>query len=105
MKRKTYREPTKIGDLLPGILRGLKPRRRAILEKVRLAWPEIVGEKVAARSRVTSLNEGILRIEFESAPVKQHLATFRNVEILETLKRRFPEAAFRGIRYAVGSLS
>ena len=105
MNRGAYREPTRIGDLLPGVLRALRPKRRALLKSVRTAWPEIVGEKVAARSRDVSLTDGILRIELESAPLKQHLATFGNVEILGKLKKRFPEAAFSGIRYAVGRLS
>ena len=105
MKRKAYREPARIGDLLPGILRGLRPRRRALLESVRAAWPEIVGESVAGKSRVASLSEGVLRVELESAALKQHLSTFRNAEILEELKKRFPAAAFKGVRYVVGRLS
>ena len=105
MNRRGYREPAKIGDLLPGVLRSLRPKRRGLLKSVRAAWPEIVGKKVAARSRIASLNEGVLRIELESAPLKQHLSTFKNVEILKELKKRFPNAALSGIRYAVGRLS
>jgi hypothetical protein len=105
LNRRPYREPTKIRDLLPGVLRGLKPRHRSLLKSVRAVWPEIVGGKVAARSRVASLSDGVLRIELESAALKQHLATFKNVEILEEIKKRFPRAAFSGIRYAIGRLS
>ena len=72
------------------------------MKSLRAAWPEIVGETVAARSRVASLSDGVLRIELESAPLKQHLATFKNLEILEEIKKRFPKAALTGIRYAVG---
>ncbi|MEE8105828.1 MAG: DUF721 domain-containing protein [Planctomycetota bacterium] len=97
-----YQEPRPIGDLLPQIMRGLRPKNRRGLARIQAAWIAVAGEKTASRSRVTSLEGGVLRIELQSAALKHHLATFRTAELLEELNRRFPEAGVRTLRFVIG---
>jgi len=93
--RRPYQEPRLIGDLLPGILRGLRPKNRRGLARIQEAWVAVAGEKTAARSKVTSLEGGVLRIELQSAALKHHLATFRSAELLEELLLSPFRALFR----------
>jgi len=102
-----YQEPAPLGDTVPAILRGLRQsagRARGPLQQVRDAWPEIVGEGIAVRTRIVAVDQGRIRVEVASAALKHDLATFRRPEILERLKERFPELRLRGLSFRVGAV-
>jgi len=96
-------DPQALAEILPSVLRALKPKNRGHLEAFRTAWQEVVGKDSARRARVVSYANGTLVVEVASAAVKHHLATFRAAEILVELRRRVPAAGLRAIRYRVGS--
>jgi predicted nucleic acid-binding Zn ribbon protein len=96
-------EPVRLGELLPEVMREMRPRRSSALQRVRGAWREVVGEPVAHKTRVTGLSGGILEVEVASAALKHHLGTFRREEIQAALRDRLGAAAPRGIRFRVGS--
>ncbi len=102
-----YREPEQIKDVISGVIRGLKKGvrgRRGELERLRAAWPEVVGQSIAGRSRIVAVDQGHIRIEVASAALKHDLATFRRTELLEQLKERLPDLNLRKMTVRVGSL-
>lgn len=66
------------------------------------SWNQIVGERLAAHSRVSELENGLLIIEAEH-PGWIQLLQLRQAEILETVARRFPELDLRGILFRLAS--
>jgi hypothetical protein len=60
------------------------------------AWPSIVGPRLAAHSRVSDVDKGLLVIEAEH-PGWIQLLQLRQSGILEDVARRYPELALRGI--------
>ena len=74
-----------MGEIVPGVLRGLKPKASDPLLAVKELWPSVVGEPTARRCRLVALRDGELTVEVASAALRQHLAVFRRAEILEAL--------------------
>jgi hypothetical protein len=98
-------EPTPIGDLLPGVLRGMKGPAKGPLARTRTAWAQVVGPAVAARTRIAAVESGEIRVEVASAALKHDLQTFRRGEVLEGLKRHLPDLGIRRVSYRVGAVS
>jgi len=80
-----YKEPAPVREILPRVMRGLRPKERDGLARVRELWPKVVGENTARRCRPAALEQGCLTIEVASAALRQHLSVFRREEILEAL--------------------
>lgn len=96
------RQPRLIGELLPGILRGLRGPKASRIERLRPVWEEVAGEPTAARTRLSSLESGVLTIEVESAALKHHLTTFRREALLGALRERLPDLPLFELRFRVG---
>jgi hypothetical protein len=60
------------------------------------SWPDIVGPRLAAHSRVSDVEKGLLVIEAEH-PGWIQLLQLRQSGILEDVAKRYPELALRGI--------
>ncbi|MHC4938203.1 MAG: DciA family protein [Planctomycetota bacterium] len=85
-RKRGYQEPAPVGEILPGIMRGLRPKKADPLAAVRQAWPRLVGEPVARRSRLVSLKDGELTIEVASAALRHDLSVFRKDQLLQGLR-------------------
>ncbi len=80
---------------------GLEEAERAT--RIADAWPEVVGDSLAAHSRPVALHGGVLDVLCEASVWSQQL-TLRSPEILGTLRERFEPGAPRSLRLLVGSL-
>jgi len=83
------RDPRRIGDLLPGVLRDIGPRRRDELYELTEAWSRAAGPDVALRSRVVGVNRDTLMVAVES---------FRRPEILARFRAEFPRRTIADLR-------
>jgi predicted nucleic acid-binding Zn ribbon protein len=101
-KRRRQLDAVPLQELLPGVLKGMQPRNKGQVAKIKKAWLEVVGEPVAKHARPTALTNGILSVEVTSSSVKYELATFRAEAVLEGLKQRLPGVFLRTIRYRLG---
>lgn len=97
--RGPYQEPKPLHEIVPGVLRGLRPRGSNALSRVRELWPSVVGEAAARRCRPVLLKDGELTIEVPSAALRQHLAVFHRDEIL----RGLAETGVKRLRCRVSS--
>jgi hypothetical protein len=93
-------EPKALSEIVPSVLKEIEGGRGGeALREVRAAWPEIVGAMEARRAKPVALREGTLDVSVESAALRHHLSTFRGGDILEALRRRFPKAGIRAVRF------
>ena len=97
-------EPIALSEVVPGVLKGLRPRKGG-LDRVRKVWSAVVGEPVAARTRLATLENGVLTVEVASSSLKHDLMTFRMERVLRDLKRRLPETPITSLRCRVGNPS
>src|SRR5512137_1301301 len=86
-----------IGDTLRGVLRGAGLDHRLEEWEVVLAWRELVGPEIAARSEALELRRGTLWVGVDSSAWMQHIG-FLKPRILNTLRREFPQVAVEEIR-------
>jgi len=103
-RQKRYIEPTALRDLVPVVLRGLRPQRLA-LEEMGRAWAAVAGEATASRTRIVGLKAGVLTLEVASSALKHDLLTFRRNQLLIELRKMLPGAGIREIKCRVGTLS
>ena len=92
------RDPRRIGDLLPGVLRDIGPRRRDELYELTEAWSRAAGPDVALRSRVVGVNRDTLMVAVESASLRQEIESFRRPEILARFRAEFPRRTIADLR-------
>jgi hypothetical protein len=62
------------------------------------SWRSVVGERLAAHSRIVDLDKGILIVEAEH-PGWIQLLQVRQTQTLDALAERFPDLALRGIAF------
>jgi len=69
-------------------MRGLNLRGGAVspADLLRSAWPQAVGKRIAARTRVVGFREGALLVEVEDPVWLQHLRTL-SAQLLGCLRR------------------
>ena len=97
------REPELVGDILPKLMRHIKPRVNDGLKGLREVWPGLVGEAVAKRSRIAAYHGGEIILEVASSALRQDLGIFRREQLLETLREALPDTPISGLKCRVGT--
>jgi len=100
-RSRPYREPVPLADALRPLMRGIRPAKRAGVERVKEVWPAVVGAAAAKRTRVAACKDGELLIEVSSAALRQHLSVFQREEILRGLRERLPELSIESLKCRV----
>jgi hypothetical protein len=65
-------------------------------------WAQIVGDRLAAHSRISEIERGIVIVEAEH-PGWIQVLQLRQSDILESLRQRFPELGLRAIVFRLAS--
>jgi len=92
------RDSTKrVGDLLPGVLKGLGLEGRLEEGRLREEWPRIVGEAIAERSRPRTVRGSTLVIGVVNN-VWMNEIQFHRSEIVRKIRREFPSLEIEDIR-------
>lgn len=94
---------SRVGDDLGNVLREMGIEGPARLAIAAAAWPDVVGETVAAATRVTGVLGSILEVTTRHSGWTQEL-TFRRERILRELNQRAGAEALTDIRFKVGSV-
>jgi hypothetical protein len=87
-----------IGSLLSAFFDEEKLRRGGRYAQFFESWQAVVGERLAAHSRVADLDKGILVVEAEH-PGWIQLLQMRQSQTLDALIARFPDLGLRGIAF------
>jgi predicted nucleic acid-binding Zn ribbon protein len=93
------RKFAKIGELLPQILNKLGLDQRFKEQQVLDFWPAVVGEELAARTRATRVENGILYVHVDHGAWMQELH-FIEKELLRKLRARSPGVKLNSIRFS-----
>lgn len=88
-----------MGDLLPSVLRRLGLERRFNEQSVLALWPTVVGEELAARTKATRIDRGVLFVQVDHGAWLQELH-FVEKELIGKLHERAPGVAIKKIRFS-----
>ena len=89
-------DPRPLGDALARIRRELGTPEPSQLEGIRAAWPELVGDLLAAHSTPLHLRDGVLRIGVDD-PAWAGQFRYLTDGLVAALAERVPNAAIRDI--------
>jgi predicted nucleic acid-binding Zn ribbon protein len=100
----TDRKFTKVGRLLPSILRQLGLEQRFNEQQVLTLWPAVVGDELAARTKATRIDRGVLYVHVDHGAWMQELH-FLEKDLIEKLRERAPGVAIEKIRFSSREIS
>ena len=89
-------DPRPLGDALARIRRELGTPEPSQLEGIHAAWPELVGDLLAAHSTPLHLRDGVLRIGVDD-PAWAGQFRYLTDGLVAALTERVPNAAIRDI--------
>jgi predicted nucleic acid-binding Zn ribbon protein len=87
----------KVGDILPGVMKGLGLDAKIREAEFVKQWGVIVGKTVAARSKPIAIRDGVLLIEVENNAWMQEIRYLQR-DIIEKVRRAYPELGVKGLR-------
>jgi predicted nucleic acid-binding Zn ribbon protein len=91
-----------VGDLVGGVLRKWEAQAGGPIERIILAWAEVVGEPIATNSRPVETEATTLIVEVRDTIWRDQLARFYKKKIIERLNDRLGARLVRDIRFRVG---
>ena len=89
---------TRVGDLLPVLLKSLGLEQRLKEREILSVWPTVVGDEIAARTEAVKIERGVLNVYVTHSAWLQELH-FVEREIIQKLNERVPSAKLRRIRF------
>lgn len=85
--------------LVDSVLKDAGLERLGRLDRLRAAWPEIVGADIARQSCPAALNNGVLCVEVANSTWRYVLATERNGEVLRRVLDSGVTEGVRSVRF------
>ncbi len=92
------RDPRGLGNLLDNLTTDLGWKPALAQSEVLVAWPELVGPDIAARTRVAGIDDHTLTVLCESTAWATQLRLMSG-EVLTKLIQSFPESGITSIRF------
>ena len=92
----------KTGDILPGVLTGLRMDVRRGEAEVLKVWNNLIDPSIVAHAQPTGLNKGTLFVTVDSSPWLDEIVRYRRKEILNRLQHSFGRDLIMRISFRVG---
>jgi predicted nucleic acid-binding Zn ribbon protein len=93
------RKFTKVGDLLPSILKQLGLEKRFKEQHVLTLWPSVVGDELASRTKATKIDRGVLYVRVDHGAWLQELH-FIEEAIIKKFRILEPGVTINKIRFS-----
>lgn len=93
---------TQLKALLPGFLERLSHKQSQRPDLVLVAWPEIIGEKLAPMTKAVLFDKGVLHIKVKNSTLLSLLVQHERPKLLARLKSKFPEVEIQNITFRLG---
>jgi len=90
---------SRIGDVLPAVLRSLGLEQRFKEQELLAQWPDAVGPDIAARTRPTRIERGVLYVHVDHGAWMQELH-FIEKDLIHKLCERVPGVELKKIRFS-----
>ena len=94
-----------IGDVLKALLRRKKFLQKGKYPALTEAWSELVGQGIAARTRIRSFSEGKLTIEVTSSVLLHELSGFMKQQLLAGMQATKGGKDVAELRFCLGDSS
>ncbi len=98
------RKFTRLGELRPSILSKLGLDQRFKEQQVLNLWPTVVGEELAARTKATKVDRGVLHVHVDHGAWMQELH-FIEKDLLRKLRAQSPGVVLKKIRFSSKDVS
>ncbi len=95
----TPRSPKPLADALRSVRAEVEPATP--LAALQGAWPEAVGEEIAAHARPVAERDGVVTVACDAATWAQELDLLQ-AELLGRLRERLGEGSWERLRFVVG---
>ena len=92
----------KAGDILRAILDESKIDEAKTYSSFFRSWSKIVGQDLAAHSRVRDIQNAIVLVEADH-PGWLQMIQFRRKQILQKIRQQYPELSIRDLRFFLGN--
>jgi hypothetical protein len=99
---KTQTTNKQLKDLLPKVLQEIGALHRDRPDLILLAWPEIIGEKLAPMTKAVVFDKGILTVKVSNSTLYSLLSQHERARLLVCLKQRFPAIEIKNIHFRLG---
>ena len=97
-------EPTgkNLSELLPEWLAEVSVRFQDRPDLILLAWPEIIGEKLAPMAQAVSFIDGVLTVKVRNSSLYSLLIQHEKNKLQNQLQKRVPSVKIRNIIFRLG---
>lgn len=90
---------TPVGEVLPAVLRSLGLERKFRELRLLDVWPTVVGPEIAARTRPTRVENGVLYVHVDHGAWMQELH-FIEKDLIGKLREQVPGVSLAKIRFS-----
>ena len=90
-----------VGDMIGGVLRKWEAQAGGPIGRIIFAWPDVVGEPIAANSRPVETEGTTLIVDVRDTIWRDQLARFYKKNIIDRLNGRLGGRPVRDIRFRV----
>jgi predicted nucleic acid-binding Zn ribbon protein len=97
------RNARRVGDVLPRLLREKRFFEKSRYGPLVEAWRQVVGEAVAARTRIVGYRRGRVTVEVDTAALMHELSGFQRSAILAELQRTPGGEDAADLRFRLGA--
>ncbi len=101
-RKKTHSTIKSITNLCPNFLKKVTATCDQRCDLVLLAWPEIIGEKLAPMTKAHRLYEGVLEVKVSNSTLLSILTYKEKRILLKKIKEKFPKTDIKDIRFRIG---
>ncbi len=89
-------------DLLPKALGQIGAMQQDRPDLIVLAWPQVIGEKLAAMTKAVSFDKGILYVKVSNSTLYSLLSQHERGRLLKSLREKFPSVEIKNISFRMG---
>ncbi len=89
-------------DLLPKVLGQIGDLHRDRPDLILIAWPQIIGEKLASMTKAVSFEKGILVVKVSNSTLYSLLSQHERGRLLKSLREKFPSVEIKNIYFRIG---
>ncbi|MGC1877876.1 MAG: DUF721 domain-containing protein [Rhabdochlamydiaceae bacterium] len=89
-------------DLLPKVLGQIGDLHRDRPDLILIAWPQIIGEKLASMTKAVSFEKGILVVKVSNSTLYSLLSQNERGRLLKSLRGKFPSVEIKNIYFRIG---
>lgn len=92
----------RITDLLPQVLSTIGGAHQGRPDLILMAWPEVIGSKLAAMTQAVSFCDGVLTVKVKNSTLYSLLSQHDRPRIMRNLQMKFPSTQFKKIIFRIG---